>query len=228
MEKQSIQLKDLLIPGAIVAAGIIVAFTIVFMGGIPKTSGTESQEKGSIYTQLAKEIGVNMKKFEACVAEKKYQERVQGQLDEGVGLGVEGTPGSFVNGTVVRGAIPYDALKGVIDAALAGTKGEFADKIQISDQDHIRGSVSAPVTIVEFSDLQCPFCGRFHPTLQKALQEYGDKVRWVYKHFPLDSIHAQARPAAEAAECIAEQKGDDGFWKFTDGVFKNQDRLEDL
>lgn len=97
--------------------------------------------------------------------------------------------------------------------------------LNITDQDHIRGNKSAPVTIVEFSDMQCPFCKRFHPTVKQALQEYGDKVRWVYKHFPLDSIHPEARPAAEASECVWEQKGDDGFWQFVDGVFENQNRI---
>lgn len=98
-------------------------------------------------------------------------------------------------------------------------------ELNVGSDDHIRGNPSAPVTIVEFSDLQCPFCQRFHPTLQKALAEYGDQVRWVYKHFPLDAIHPNARPAAEASECVAEQKGNDGFWQFVDGVFENQSRI---
>lgn len=97
--------------------------------------------------------------------------------------------------------------------------------LEVSSEDHIRGNPSASVTIVEFSDLQCPFCERFHPTVQQALAEYGDKVRWVYKHFPLDAIHPEARPAAEASECVWEQKGNDGFWQFADGVFENQDRI---
>lgn len=97
--------------------------------------------------------------------------------------------------------------------------------IDVAQDDHIRGNPLAPVTIVEFSDYQCPFCQRFHPTVQQALDEYGDKVRWVYKHFPIPSIHAQAIPAAEASECVWEQKGDDGFWAFTDAVFASQSRM---
>ena len=95
----------------------------------------------------------------------------------------------------------------------------------ITDNDHIRGNPSAQVIIVEFSDLECPFCQRFHPTVQRALDEYGEKVGWVYKHFPLSSIHPEAVPAAEASECVWEQKGDDGFWAFTDAVFANQNRI---
>jgi protein-disulfide isomerase len=99
------------------------------------------------------------------------------------------------------------------------------DKIVIDKNSHIRGNPSAPITLVEYSDMQCPFCNRFHPTVKKLLETYPDKIRWVYKHFPLDSIHPQATPAAEASECIAEQKGNDGFWKFVDGVFENQSRI---
>lgn len=96
---------------------------------------------------------------------------------------------------------------------------------EVTNEDHIRGNKDAPVTIVEFSDLQCPFCRRFHPTMQQILQNYPNQVRWVYKHFPLDAIHSEARPAAEASECVWEQKGEDGFWQFVDGVFENQDRI---
>ena len=96
--------------------------------------------------------------------------------------------------------------------------------VQLTDADHVRGNPNAPITIVEFSDFECPFCQRFHPTVQQALDEYGDDVRWVYKHFPLDSIHPQARPAANAAECAGEQGK---FWEFGDELFVNQSRLGD-
>lgn len=94
--------------------------------------------------------------------------------------------------------------------------------IQVSGKDHIRGKIDAPITIVEFSDFQCPFCQRFHPTMQQVLDEYPNDVRWVYKHFPLDSIHPQARPTAEASECASEQGK---FWEFADAMFENQSKL---
>lgn len=94
--------------------------------------------------------------------------------------------------------------------------------VRLKDSDHIRGATDAKLTIVEFSDFQCPFCNRFKPTLDRILSEYDGKVRLVYRHFPLDSIHPQARPAAEASECASEQGK---FWEFHDKLFAGQDNL---
>lgn len=93
----------------------------------------------------------------------------------------------------------------------------------VSDDDHIRGNKNAEVTIIEYSDFECPFCNNFHPTLQQVMDNYGDKVRWVYRHFPL-SFHPQAQPSANAAECAAEQGK---FWEYADGLFANQASLGD-
>lgn len=83
--------------------------------------------------------------------------------------------------------------------------------------DHIRGNANAKITLVEYSDLECPFCKRFHPSMQQIVDKYGKDVRWVFRHFPLDSIHSQARPEAIAAECASEQGK---FWEFTDKIYE--------
>lgn len=177
------------------------------------------------YNELAKSLGMDAKQFSACVAGNKYADKVESQYQNGITLGVRGTPASFVNGQLVSGAVPFEQLKQVIDSNLTGGSdaagGDRAD-IQITDQDHVIGGVNAKVAIVEFSDFQCPFCQRFHPTMQRVLQEYGDDVKWVYRHFPLDSIHPRARPSAAASECAAEQ---DKFWEFMNALFANQDRI---
>ena len=99
----------------------------------------------------------------------------------------------------------------------------------ISDSDHIRGKKDAEVVLIEYSDYQCPFCSRFHPTVQQVVKEYGDKVAWVYRHFPLDQLHPKARPTAIASECVASLGGEEAFWKFTDEIFANQQTaLDDL
>lgn len=86
-----------------------------------------------------------------------------------------------------------------------------------------KGSASAPVEIIEFSDFQCPFCQRADPTVQQVLSTYGDKVRLVYRHYPLPN-HPFARPAAEAAECAAEQGQ---FWPYHDKLFANPSKLSE-
>ncbi|MBI2551366.1 DsbA family protein [Candidatus Uhrbacteria bacterium] len=91
----------------------------------------------------------------------------------------------------------------------------------VTDADHIRGDKKAKITLIEYSDFQCPFCGRFAPTADQILKDYAGKVKMVYRHFPL-SFHPNAEPAAEASECADEQGK---FWEFHDKMFQNQEGL---
>jgi len=90
----------------------------------------------------------------------------------------------------------------------------------LSDKDHVRGSKEADILLIEYSDLECPFCKTFHPTTQKLTDEYKDKLALVYRHFPLDQIHPKADKEAEAAECVRELGGETAFWKFVDKIFE--------
>jgi len=100
-------------------------------------------------------------------------------------------------------------------------------RIEVAAEGPSLGPADAPVTIVEFSDFQCPFCGRAASTVKKIHERYPQQVRIVYRHLPLDQIHPNARPAAEASIC-ADQQGK--FWEFHDRIFANQRALanEDL
>jgi len=127
----------------------------------------------------------------------------------------------------LRGDAP--AAKGDKVAALAAptpvpaaAPGGVAD-IQIGDNENIRGAANAKVTIVEYSDFECPFCNRVTPTIKQILDEYGDDVRVVYRHFPLNSIHPYAQKSAEASECAADQGK---FWEFHDLIFADQAGLK--
>lgn len=131
--------------------------------------------------------------------------------------GGDGTPTKRV------AAVTNDATNPSPSVAAANDQPTGPVKLpDVTKDDHVLGQVGAKVTVMEFADLQCPFCQKFHPSIKQLAQEYGDTIAIVYKHFPLDSIHPQARPAALASECLAEQ---DKFWEFIDKSFENQELL---
>jgi Na+/H+ antiporter NhaA len=91
------------------------------------------------------------------------------------------------------------------------------------ERDHVRGPAEAPVTLVEYADFECPFCGRSEPVVRALLAEFGDELRYVFRHLPLTDVHPHAELAAEAAEAAAAQGR---FWDLHDLLFEHQDELE--
>ncbi len=90
----------------------------------------------------------------------------------------------------------------------------------LGSEDHVRGNPNAPVTLIEYSDFECPFCKRFHPTAKQLIEESNGQVKWVYRHFPIDELHSKARREAAASECAAELGGNAAFWKFADRFYE--------
>lgn len=89
---------------------------------------------------------------------------------------------------------------------------------------NLMGPADAPVTVVEFSDYECPFCARLHPTLEALVENHEGNVAWEYRHLPLVS-HRNARPAAIAAECVRDLAGNEAFWTFSNYLFASQRTL---
>jgi len=95
--------------------------------------------------------------------------------------------------------------------------------LPVGKRDHIQGSSSAVVTLVEYGDYQCPFCGDTYPIIKKLQKHFGDQLRFVFRNFPLVRIHAFAQRAAEAAEAAGAQGK---FWEMHDYLFEHQDALD--
>jgi protein-disulfide isomerase len=96
----------------------------------------------------------------------------------------------------------------------------------ITQNDHIRGDSDASVTLVEYSDFECPSCILFQPTIRQILQTYGNKIRWIERPYPLPQ-HMHAEKEAEAAACVNQLGGNDAFWKFSDKIFSQVSITED-
>ncbi len=133
-------------------------------------------------------------------------------------------------GALIAGAIYYGDTK---QSAISGQKQVAAnaevDVPPVRDTDHILGARSAELFIIEYSDTECPFCKSFHYTMKEILRTYGGKVAWVYRHFPIATLHARAAKESEATECAAELGGNEGFWKYLDRLFevtKSNDTLD--
>jgi protein-disulfide isomerase len=90
-------------------------------------------------------------------------------------------------------------------------------------RDHIRGPVDAPVTLLEYGDYECPYCGAAYPIVNAILAQAGDGLRFVFRHFPLTTMHPHAELAAEAAEAAGAQGR---FWEMHDTLFENQQALD--
>ncbi|GIW68173.1 MAG: hypothetical protein KatS3mg099_121 [Candidatus Parcubacteria bacterium] len=134
-----------------------------------------------------------------------------------------------VAGAIIAGAILWAAsqkspsAQAPSDTPPLAEDGSRKPVPPVSDDDHIRGNPQAPVVMIEYSDYECPFCQRFHDTMKSIMDTYGKRgeVAWVYRHFPLASIHPKAVTSARAAECVAELGGNEAFWRFTDIYFDN-------
>ena len=202
-----------------------------------KLFANQSKLKRADLDRYAKEMGLDMTKFKKALDSGKYLEYVNNDVRQAQSMKVNGTPIYYINGFKIPGAYPYFYFKQVIDAIAAGKNPpkfvppknngpKFPTKrvdIPVNDNDPQQGPKDAPVTIVEFSDFECSYCSKGADRLRQVKKFYGDKVRIVYKHQPLD-MHPNAHRAAQAS-LAAHAQGK--FWEYHYKLFKNTKKLSD-
>ena len=205
-----------------------------------KNTGAPSQgaEKTGTFDSvaLASSLGLDSGAFKNCVDSRETKSRVEEEEKGGQSAGVSGTPGIFMfdtqtgNSAVIPGAVDSTTMQLFLDNVIAGKsttlgtqefKLEKVEKlVALNDMDYVRGDKSARVLLFEYSDYDCPFCKRVHPTIQTLVAENAGKVAWVYRQFPLDQLHPTARAKSEAALCAGKLGGNDAFWAFSDALAK--------
>lgn len=135
--------------------------------------------------------------------------------------------GVIVKGDLVLGGM-NSGQKAAAEAPAAGQPVQPNDKeltepagtvIPVSNRDHVRGASGAKVTLIEYSDFECPFCKRFHATMKQVMEAYPGKIKWAYRHLPLN-FHANAQKESEATECAYELGGHDKFWQYADKIYE--------
>jgi protein-disulfide isomerase len=196
-------------------------------------------------TEMAGRLGLDVTKVRAAIAENRYQDGIDDDLEIADDVGADGTPTFFINGHRLVGAEPFDSWKPILDTELTHAKALAAKgilpsgmyeamiqggqnapdprmvKIDLPAQAPFRGDASAPVVIQEFADFQCPYCERAEEAIARVLTRYPTRVKLVWRDLPL-SMHVHAELAAEAAAEAKKQKGNAGFWAMHDKLLANQ------
>ncbi len=101
----------------------------------------------------------------------------------------------------------------------AGVQSPTSKVPTVTVSDHVRGNTNAKITVVEYSDFECPSCQQFQPTVKQIMQTYGNNIRWVVRNYPLPQ-HVNAEKEAEASECAAEIGGNSVYWKYSDTIYQ--------
>ncbi len=198
--------------------------------------------------QYATDLGLDVAAFNACFDSRKHEDRIKADMELAGKVTARGTPNIFINGRKLQGAKPIEEFKEIIDEELKKAealvqKGTAAADVYAEvikngrvfepleekvnefnlEASAKKGSATAKIQIVEFSDFQCPFCSRVTDPLNKLKEKYGDDLVVAFKHFPLD-FHKEARPASHGSMCANDQGK---FWEYHDKVFANQKALQD-
>lgn len=124
----------------------------------------------------------------------------------------------IIAGALIASAVLFTQEKEPVDTTPKNT----INAAEITNEDHILGDRNASIKIVEYSDTECPFCKRFHGFLHEIVEGENkiDDIAWVYRHFPIESLHKKAFRQAEATECVAKLSGKETFWSYLDRIYE--------
>jgi protein-disulfide isomerase len=219
-------------------AGMMTERVNKFVTGVipSNTANSAGNSKFGVegFKKIAAGLKLDTKKFDACLDTGKYAEAVKKDQQEGISLRVGGTPTFVINGTALVGAHPAETFISALDNGSfpldkeGSASGSIYDgqkitqAISTDEKARIKGDPNAKITIVEYSDFECPYCGKFYQQSYKDIVEKyvkTGKAKVVFKDFPLSQLHPNAQKAAEAARCAQEQNK---FWEMHDKLFELQ------
>lgn len=214
-----------LTPVSIIVAGLLIGGGIVLSKIMP-VSPDASAVSGSLDDRLialAGKVNLNKKAFASCLETGKKAE-VDADIATGQAVGAVGTPYFIVtykDGSrapfIVPGAAPKEMWNDILAGkSIQGFEVEPAENFQpVQSDDFYRGPADANIILIEYSDMDCPYCHRVHLVIQDLIKERSD-IAWVYRQFPIPKLHPEAYRKAEAAECAGQLGGNDAFWAYTD------------
>jgi protein-disulfide isomerase len=219
--------------------------------GDQKDLATGKDANVEAIVKMASDAGVSSEKAKTAIANHTHKKDIDADGDVAEDFQVQGTPNFFIDGRHLVGAQPQEKFFQIIDEEIGKAQALIARGVKPTEvyealikdgkgppppemkdvpaalpaNDPARGNMKAQVTVHEWSDFQCPFCGRVEPTVQEMMKDYGEKVKFVWHDLPLP-MHPKAPLAAEAAREAYKQKGPKAFWEFHDKMFGNQQKLE--
>lgn len=224
------QTKNTELIGAIILAAVLIAGSLVFLGvqlgQKPENIApafNETQLKAQVKTEILAELKAEdvtagtVPAFNEAQLKDQVKAEILAELQEGDFLAQEIDAG--IKRYVQK---QQEAQKAAREEQMriANEKAKNVPRVS-AERDHIYGNPDAVISLIGYSDFECPYCKAFHATAKQFVDESDGQVNWVFRHYPLGFHNPTAQKEAEATECAAELGGNEAFWKFADAVFQN-------